>query len=88
MKLGLGVKVIWPATSDTVPFSGLPTAVTVSASPSGSVSLPTRSAAAKTRATSSLVERVSSSATGASLRAATLTVTVPVSLPPLPSETV
>ena len=87
MKFAVGVKVMVVPTSATVPPVGLDTAVTVGV-PSTSVSLPVRSVAGKLSAVSSVVDLVSSTATGASLTAVTVTDTVAVSVPPLPSETV
>ena len=87
MKLAVGVKVIWPAVSDTVPPVGLDTAVTVGV-PSTSVSLALRSVAGKLSGVSSLVDLVSSTATGASLTAVTVTDTVAVSVSPAGSVTV
>ena len=87
MKLAVGVKVIWPAVRDTVPPVGLDTAVTVGV-PSTSVSLALRSVAGKLSGVSSLVVLVSSTATGASLTAVTVTDTVAVSVSPPGSVTV
>ena len=86
--MAVGVKVIWPAVSDTVPPVGLDTAVTVGVVPSTSVSLALRSVAGKLSGVSSLVVLVSSTATGASLTAVTVTDTVPVSVSPPGSVTV
>ena len=83
--MAVGVKVIWPAVSDTVPPVGLDTAVTVGVVPSTSVSLALRSVAGKLSAVSSLVDLVSSTATGASLTAVTVTDTVAVSVARAPS---
>ncbi len=69
----------------TVPLAPLPDADTARASPSTSESLVTT---VTLPAVSSAVVSVSSMATGASLTAVTLTETVPVSVPPLPSLTV
>ena len=60
------------------------TAVTLSVSPSTSVSL---SNTLMTMAVSSAVEAVSFVATGGSFTAVTVTSTVPVSVPPFPSDT-
>ncbi|MCQ4349120.1 hypothetical protein NGA35_17240 [Pseudomonas stutzeri] len=57
-------------------------------SPSTSLSLPSRSAAAKVTGVSSVAVRLSSLATGASFTGATLTVTVAVLETRLPSVTV
>ena len=75
LKLAAGVKVTVPAASATVPLTALPTAVTVSAWPSTSVSLATSDAPVIATAVSSAVERASSTATGGSLTAVTVTVT-------------
>ena len=70
----------------TVPFEGLLTAVIVSVSPSRSVSFAsTISTVPSVMGVSSAVLTVSLTASGASLTGATLTVTVAVSVPPLPS---
>ncbi|KAF0811226.1 hypothetical protein IGB42_04309 [Andreprevotia sp. IGB-42] len=61
---------------------------TLSRSPSTSVSLPSRSANLMVTGVPSLVVKWSATATGASLTGVTPTLTVMVSLPPLPSLTV
>ena len=81
------MKVIAPPVRTTVPPVGLDTAVTVGVVPSTSVSLALRSVAGKLSGVSSLVDLVSSTATGASLTGVTVTDTVPVSVR-VPSETV
>ena len=65
-----------------MPWVPLVLPVTVRVSPSGSVSL---ARTFVTPAVSSAVVRVSSTATGGPLSAVTVTVTVAVSVPPLPS---
>ena len=86
MKSGVGVKVTVAPTRVTVPPVGLDTAVTVGVVPSGSVSLAVRSVAGKLSGVSSLVDLVSSMATGASLSMlVTVTVTVAVSVSPAAS---
>ena len=87
MKSAVGVKVITAARSVvTVPPVGLDTAVTVGVAPSGSVSLAVRSVAGELSGVSSLVDLVSSMATGASLSMlVTVTVTVAVSVSPAAS---
>jgi hypothetical protein len=87
--LAAGVKVTLPPTSVTVPPTGLPTPVTVRVSPaSGSVSFASRLATVIVTGVSSAVLKLSAFAVGASCAGVTLTVTVPVSVPPLPSLTV
>ncbi len=71
-----------PAVQVTVPWVPLVLPVTVSVSPSGSVSLASTLAMPEVF---SLVASVSSTAFGASLTGVTVTVTVAVSVPPLPS---
>ena len=71
-----------------MPCVALPTAVMESGLPSTSVSLASSAADATTSGVSSLVVSASLPATGASLTAVTLTVTVAVVLPPWPSLTV
>ena len=85
LKFASGVKVTTPAVTVAAPLTAFATAVTVSASPSASMSLAARFG--KSAGVSSAVERESSTATGASLVEPTVTVTRPVSVRP-PSETV
>ncbi len=89
MKFASGVYVYEPsAFNPRLPFSGPVDSAAFNKSPSASVSFARTPGAAtfKTASSSTLVE--SFAATGASLTAATLNVTVAVSLPPLPSEAV
>ena len=69
----------------TEPLAGAVVALTLSVSPSRSLSLPKTS---MVTGVSSLVVAVSSRAVGSSLAAETVTVTLAVALPPLPSMTV
>jgi len=71
--------------SDVVPWAAAPTDATVSPPPSGSLSLASTSTSTLP---SSLTEALSSTASGGALEAETVTATWPVSVPPLPSETV
>src|SRR5262249_61404840 len=71
----------------TVPLTGPPTLVTLKGSPSTSESLVSSELAAITRGVSSAVVAESLTATGASLTALTVTLTVAVAVPPLPSLT-
>ena len=66
------------AESDTVPFTAPPAAVTLSVSPSGSLSFDSRVEAATDTLPPSATVAVSSPASGASFTAVTLTDTVPV----------
>jgi len=86
LKFAAGVKIGSPPLSETTQFEKLLTAVTVSVSFSGSVSLPTRPV--NVIGVSSAVVSVSLFATGESFTALTVIVTVAVSVPPLPSLTV
>ena len=86
-KPAVGVKVVTPAARATVPLAAPPTATMARVSPSTSVSPARSTASVNVTATSWLVEPVSSSATGASLTAVTLTVTWPVAVS-VPSVTV
>ena len=79
-KLAAGVNVTVPAASVTVPLVAPLTAVTVSAPPSTSVSLAVSDAPVIASAVSSVVLRVSSTATGGSFTAVTAIVTRPVSV--------
>ena len=68
MKFAVGVNVTEPELKETVPFDGLLTPVTVSESPSGSVSLAVRSKAGKVSGESSLVDLESVTAEGLRLK--------------------
>ena len=74
-----------PASRTTEPPLAFETAVTDRLSPSTSVSLMTRSAGSIVTGMSSVPGAESSTATGASLKQVTSTVTLALSLPPLPS---
>jgi hypothetical protein len=89
LKLAVGVKMIVPPSSVTVPPLTAFTLVTVRPPPSksGSESFASRSPARTTSGTSSGVVSASAPASGGVPRP-TLTTTVPVLVPPLPSETV
>ena len=84
-KFAAGVYTTFPPTIMAEPAEGAPTATTVNESPSTSLSLPNTATAT---AVSSGVVAVSSSATGASLTARTVIVTVAVSERPPGSVTV
>ena len=87
MKSAAGVNTTSPLPSRaTAPFTALETLEIESVSPSISVSLANSVEARIVNAVSSLVEALSLIATGASFTAATVTVTVCVVVPPLPSE--
>ena len=75
-----GVKVTTPPVSPTVPLLTLPTSVMVSASPSTSVSLPTRVAVVKVTGVLRTPSPTSSTATGGSLTGVTVIDTVAVAL--------
>ena len=81
-KSAAGVNVTVPLASATVPLVGIPTAITVSGSPSASVSFATSAVPAITAAVSSAVIIMSSTATGGVL-APTVTVTVAVANSPV-----
>ena len=73
----------------TEPLTAACTLVIDSGLPSGSVSLPSRSAGTNDSGVSTVVEPASSIASGAWFGASeTVMLTVAVSVPPLPSETV
>ena len=72
----------------TVPFGGPLTSTAVSGSPSGSVSLASTPGPATTSGVFSSVEYASGADTGGRLAGVTVTVTLPVAVPPLPSEIV
>ena len=84
-RFAVGVKVTTPAVTVALPPTGAATAVTISVSPSTSVSLAARFG--RSAGVSSVAVRTSATATGASLTAVTLSETVPVSVS-APSETV
>ena len=84
----MGSNVTSPALSDAAPPVTLSMPVTVRASSSTSLSLPTMSNAVTTSWLSSLVVAASSVATGASLTHATFTLACAVDVPPAPSLTV
>ena len=77
-----------PLLSATVPWLAPPTPVIDSALPSTSESLPSRVAGEITSGVSSAAVTESVVATGPSLTAVTLTLTVAVAVPPWPSLTV
>ena len=87
LKPAVDVYITWSDESVTVPLLAGPTAVTVRAPPSMSVSFEVRSEAGKLIGTPAMADLLSSTATGASLTGVTVTETVPVSVL-VPSETV
>ena len=87
LKLAAGVKVMLPSTSSTEPLVALVASVTLSVSPSASLSLARSDAAVMPTPVSSSVVALSATATGASLTGVTVMVTSPASVAK-PSETV